>query len=120
MERHNTGALAQVINNLLHNSWLHAFDRGHRPGVITINASASADQVTIDYSDNGSGIAPEIQTQIFERFFTTATEQGGSGIGLHNCAELMRHQLGGTIEYSSDAGAETHFVLRLPLQLEVV
>ena len=104
--------------NLLHNSWLHGFEQGKHSGTITLKARAENNLVTIDHSDNGKGIPPEICDQAFERFFTTAAAQGGSGIGLHNCLRLVQEQLGGAINCDKEAKQGARFVLQLPQIME--
>jgi len=47
-----------------------------------INGTPHTD-VIIRYEDDGCGISLEDQNRIFEPFYTTAREQGGSGLGLH-------------------------------------
>ena len=63
----------------------------------------------ITVTDNGTGIEPETLDQVFVPFFTT--KEGGSGIGLSLCRQIMRmHQ--GEIEIDSEPGKGTVVKLR--------
>ena len=50
----------------------------------------------ISVIDNGSGIDPEIQTKIFDPYFTTK-QLTGSGIGLYMSRQIVQKLFGGTI-----------------------
>ncbi|MBA1146633.1 nitrogen regulation protein NR(II) [Ectothiorhodospiraceae bacterium WFHF3C12] len=66
----------------------------------------------IDIVDNGPGIAPEFQDQIFYPMVTTRAQ--GSGIGL-SIAQTLVSQHGGLVECSSQPG-NTTFTISLPLE----
>jgi signal transduction histidine kinase len=63
---------------------------------------------TIQVSDNGPGILPEVLERIFIPFFTT--KPSGSGIGLSLSRQIMRLH-NGTITAHSKQGIETVFTL---------
>lgn len=70
-----------------------------------------ADHVTLEVMDNGIGIAPEDQKQIFKTFFST--KKGGTGLGLpvvHRTVE----DCGGTLSFTSTPGKGTTFRIVLP------
>jgi two-component system sensor histidine kinase FlrB len=74
--------------------------------------SNRADSIDILISDNGPGIAEEIQNRIFEPFFTTRS--GGTGLGLAVVrAVIEAHQ--GDIRVRSSPGSGAAFSLRLPV-----
>ena len=106
-------AIYQVVNNLVINSLVHAFD-GIERGRMTLAASEDADSIVIDYRDNGCGMRPEVRERIFEPFFTTKRGQGGSGLGMHIVFNLVTQLLRGTIACESEPGQGTHFVIRFP------
>lgn len=90
---------------------VRAYDLGH---------SAERRMVQIRVEDTGPGIAPEILPKIFDPFFTTkgtpaenGQGQGGTGLGLTICKELIT-QAGGTIRVESEPGRGTAFILELP------
>ena len=63
--------------------------------------------------DQGCGIPPEAQEKIFELYYTTKGDQGGSGIGLAQTYQIMQWHYG-SVEFDSIVGAGTTFRLRLP------
>jgi signal transduction histidine kinase len=110
------GPFAQVLSNLLNNSLLHAFDAG-KPGMITIDVRKVADQVLIEFTDNGRGINETDIQKIFEPFFSTARHSGGTGLGLHIVHQIVTEVLGGSITVESPPRGEvrgTRFIIRLP------
>ena len=62
-------------------------------------------RVTVDVIDNGTGIRPDKQRLIFEKFtrLTDPTRAGGAGLGLAICREVMA-SLGGTVAYLPGQG----------------
>jgi two-component system NtrC family sensor kinase len=90
------GLLAQVLTNLTMNAITHAF-APEQQGHIVIQVACVDDRVSIAFSDDGQGIAPENMGRIFDPFFTTRRGQGGSGLGLHIVFNIVTKQLGGTI-----------------------
>ena len=111
------GPLTQVIFNLFNNSLLHAFDDMDE-GEIDIRASLfglTQDHVLISFSDNGAGIAEQNLVRVFDPFFTTKFGQGGSGLGLHICHNLVEAVLGGSLKVFSEVGKGTRFEILIPL-----
>lgn len=107
------GPLGQVINNLVMNAVVHAFDGG--PGAIRIAADLTDNnQVRLIFSDNGCGIPQNRLLRIFDPFFTTKLGRGGSGLGLHIVHNIVTGLLGGSIRVSSEVGVGTQFVVELP------
>jgi len=66
------------------------------------------------YSDNGLGNPNEVIDKIFEQFFTTNRQSGGSGLGLHIVYNLVTHKLNGTIHCESVIGEGTTFTMEIP------
>jgi signal transduction histidine kinase len=63
--------------------------------------------------DNGEGVSPNNRAQIFDSFFTTRRDSGGTGMGLA-IVRAMLEAHGGTIRLiNSEAG--TAFELTIPL-----
>lgn len=79
----DSGHLKQIMDNLCQNALRYG-----RPdlGEIRIKLLGTANGPCIEVSDNGSGISPEHQKQLFEPFFTTSAS--GTGLGLYICREL--------------------------------
>ncbi len=91
----------QVILNLLGNARdaiLESRNTRGEPeeGRINIQLSVREDTtITIDISDNGCGIAPEIAPRILDPYFTTKEESGGTGLGLYMSRMIIEDSLGG-------------------------
>lgn len=112
--RGDRAKLRIVLDNLLSN----AVKYSPRGGLIRIASVQAAEQVLIDVSDTGPGIAEEDKPRIFEAFYQgTAAYEGhvkGSGLGLAIAREYMAAHRG-TLEIVNDGLQGAHFRLTLPL-----
>lgn len=70
-------------------------------------------------SDNGSGIAPDILSQVFDPFFTTKPAGQGTGLGLANSYGIIK-QHDGLLLVESLVDAGTAFTIYLPLTTKPV
>jgi predicted ATPase/signal transduction histidine kinase/tRNA A-37 threonylcarbamoyl transferase component Bud32 len=109
------GALEQILTNLMMNSLIHGFNEGQNAGAINIKAQLDGDNLHLEYSDNGKGIAQENLEKIFEPFFTTHRAHGGSGLGMYICYNLVTTQLQGTITCESQLGKGVVFKIDYPI-----
>lgn len=107
------GALAQIVTNLVLNSLIHGFDN-RAAGQIHINVAARNDQIVLSYADNGKGIPPELRSKVFEPFFTTRRNQGGSGLGLHILYNLVTRTLGGSVRIGASGDGGALFIIEFP------
>ncbi len=73
----------------------------------------AADYVTIEVTDNGSGIPAAVKEKIFEPFFTTKEVGKGTGLGLSMVYGIIK-QTGGYIACESEEGVGTTFRIYLP------
>jgi signal transduction histidine kinase len=105
----NASELRQVFLNLI----LNASDAINGKGTVTIDASTYKDTVIVNVADDGTGIADEHLTRIFEPFYTTKGALG-TGLGLSIVREIVEG-IGGSVtaHNRSEGGA----VLRLSLPL---
>ncbi len=109
------GAIAQIVTNLVMNSLIHGFDK-RRHGHIEIDVHQDAGVLTLTYSDDGMGITERQRGKIFEPFYTTKRAEGGTGLGMHICYNLVTQKLQGTISCEpSDKGAQ--FIVMIPTHL---
>ncbi|WP_223248334.1 PAS domain-containing protein [Sulfurirhabdus autotrophica] len=100
----------QVFMNLLVNA-AHAIEER---GVITIRTGMQGDEVWVEISDTGKGIAPENLKRIFDPFFTTKPIGKGTGLGLSlSYGIIQKHH--GRIEVQSEVDKGTTFRVCLPL-----
>jgi len=107
------GAISQILTNLLMNSLIHGFE-GMTEGKIRITVREAHQQIHLHYSDNGNGITSHQLEQLFNPFFTTKRDEGGSGLGTHITYNLVKQTLGGTIEVSSKPGQGLHYHICFP------
>ena len=110
------GLLEQLLTNLVMNAVQHAFDNGKRAGTIQISASLQADQVHLVFTDDGAGMSADQVARVFEPFYTTRRGEGGSGLGLYVCYNIVTTQLRGTILCESTPNAGCRFDIRFPAQ----
>jgi two-component system, NtrC family, nitrogen regulation sensor histidine kinase NtrY len=99
--------LEQVIINLLKNA-IHALEGRPEPKISIKGFLNKRGRVTIQVTDNGEGILPEVLDKIFIPFFTTKPK--GSGIGLSLSRQIMRLH-GGSITAFSQPNQGTTFTL---------
>jgi len=107
------GDVARILSNIIQNSQVHAFGPG-APGQIQIVIKLVKRSLSIDYSDNGAGIPPDLLPRIFEPF-VTSDQQKGPGLGLHIVYNLVTQKFKGTILCESDRKSGTKFYINIPL-----
>lgn len=84
-----------AVGNLLDNAVRHGAGQP-----IEVRAAGSGDQLVLTVRDHGPGISPRNQGRIFDRFFTTERDAGGTGLGLALVQAIARTRKG-------DVGFET-------------
>ncbi|MDL5031107.1 GAF domain-containing sensor histidine kinase [Pelomonas sp. APW6] len=109
------GALSQVLVILINNAVTHAFEGREQGRLLLESQLVGLDQVHLSLSDDGVGMSEAVLRRVFEPFFTTKFGQGGSGLGLSICLNIVETLLGGRIRVSSEPGQGSRFVLELPL-----
>jgi len=107
--RADANRLKQVFLNLLQN----AKDAMPEGGTIRLRTACANGQVNVEVIDSGTGIAPEILGRLFDPFFSTKTNGGGSGLGLSVSYSIIKAH-GGRIEVSSEVGHGSIFRVVLP------
>ena len=107
--------LSQVLGNLLNNAAKYTPDGGR----IELAVAVEQGEVAIRVSDNGVGIAPEMQPRIFDLFVQVGDSlhraQGGLGIGLSLVNKLVELHGGKASVHSEGLGRGSTFTVRLPL-----
>lgn len=103
--------LVQVFINLISNARKYCDAKAPE---LRISVNMAGRACHIDFVDNGSGIAPENEQLIFEKFSRVSDQAkaGGAGLGLAICREIM-HRLGGDVTYIRRAGGAA-FRVSLP------
>ena len=106
----NKDSLLQVLINLCINSNKHTAD-----GVVSVSASDGTDgEVSFSVRDNGSGISTEDLPYIFERGYS---KDGGNGLGLTICREIIE-SAGGSISVESTGADGTTIRFTVPAKEE--
>jgi signal transduction histidine kinase len=106
----NGPEIQQVVMNLVSNG-LEAMDAG---GVMTIEITEQADQVTLSVIDDGCGMTAEVIENLFEPFFTQRRDGRGTGLGLSISHRIVADH-GGTIDVESPGpGRGSTFRVKLP------
>jgi signal transduction histidine kinase len=102
--------LKQAVFNIVVNA-IEAMPNG---GTLRFEACLKGDNAEIRIADTGPGIPQEVKEKIYDLYFTT--KQGGSGIGLAMTYRIVQlHD--GTIDFASEPGQGTTFVLKFPVSL---
>lgn len=102
---------SQIIQNLLDNALQYTSN-----GQVTISYEIIQNELVINVSDTGSGIAEEDVPHVFERFYRGSQSRnrqtGGSGLGLAIVKSLVEAHHG-TIMVQSKRQEGTHFTIKL-------
>jgi PAS domain S-box-containing protein len=107
------GAIAQIVTNLIVNSLMHAY-QPEEEGLLKFEIKQETTRVILEYSDNGCGIPEQHLEKIFDPFFSTAKDRGGSGLGLHIIYNLVTQKLQGKIDVRTSLGWGTIFIISFP------
>ena len=102
--------LRRILRNLITNA-LEAAEPGQ-----TVTASVHGGSAVSFTVHNESAMPEEVQTQIFQRSFSTKGSVG-RGIGTYSVKLLTENYLEGTVEFRSAAAEGTTFTVRLPPRL---
>jgi signal transduction histidine kinase len=104
--------LVQAVLNVVMNA--HQAIEHRRDGRIAISTRLDGDQAVIGVTDNGPGIARELQERIFDPFFTTKGPDQGTGLCLAIAFDIARDH-GGLLDVRSRSGEGATFTFRLPV-----
>ncbi|MBO0938647.1 response regulator [Fibrella sp. HMF5335] len=112
----DAGKVKQVVQNLLSNA-----SKFTPPGgTVVLKAACTMGRLRWQVQDTGRGIHPQDLPHVFERYFQTnqpnAPLEGGTGIGLALCQELVR-LMQGTISAESDWGKGSLFTVAVPVDV---
>lgn len=110
----DTAPAAAVPQATLEVALTTLFENARQAGATRVGVSAKANRswLTLLVTDDGPGVPPADAPRLFEPFFTSRRETGGTGLGLPIARSLLKAS-GGDIELrASQAGAA--FAIRLP------
>jgi two-component system CAI-1 autoinducer sensor kinase/phosphatase CqsS len=103
--------LVYVLYNLFKNS-LHAIKSAGR-GEVEIAFFTNGNSKQLLVTDTGAGIPDDVLPHVFEPFYSTRHNGGGTGMGLAFCQRVIT-AFGGKIHCESQAGRYTRFSLLFP------
>jgi signal transduction histidine kinase len=110
----DSNQIKQVLLNLVHNA-LQAMPNGGAMEIKSASASRNErDWVMVSVRDTGVGISQAEQARIFEPFYTTKGDRGGTGLGLSVTYGIVTDH-GGQIDVESQPGIGSKFMVWLPL-----
>jgi len=100
--------IQQALGNLLKNAF-----QATTSGTVTVRLKAEDGQLLIAVVDTGTGMDDEIQSRLFQPFYTTKPRAEGLGLGLVFAKQVVQaHE--GTIVVVSEAGRGSTFTITLP------
>ena len=111
--RGDSDRLSQVVQNLLNNAMKFTAE-----GKVALRAAVIGDELHINVSDTGVGIAPGDQQRVFDKFQqvgdTLTGKPKGTGLGLTICRDIVMHH-GGQLLLDSQLGRGSTFTIALPI-----
>lgn len=107
--------LRMCLENILHNAVKYTPDKGK----IRFSIRKIKNEMVIKISDTGVGVAEKDFPLLFRKFSRVPNELtskvSGSGIGLYLACKVVNAH-GGTIEFESELGEGTTFIIKLPVK----
>ncbi len=107
---------AEQIGRVLKNVIANALDamEGSAERTLSVAASVKGKQVVFKVTDTGRGFDAETLRRVFEPYFTTRADGGGTGLGMA-IAKRIAVEHGGTLTASGAPGQGATITLAIPL-----
>lgn len=109
-----SGAIAQVLQLIFVNCIRHAYNPPQTLRIEVVAENEENDCLVIKVMDNGRGISSEHMDKVFEPFYTTRRNQGGTGLGLSVAFNLVNQRLGGEIDVQQNQPNGVVITLKIP------
>jgi two-component system NtrC family sensor kinase len=106
----NDGEMRQVFLATI----VNALDAMQDKGTLTIETRTDGNVVLVRISDTGHGIPAGLMNRIFDPFFSTKSEKGGTGLGLPIAKKIIEENHG-KIDVISEEGKGATFTITLPI-----
>ncbi|MEA5549685.1 ATP-binding protein [Anabaena cylindrica UHCC 0172] len=119
------GGLNQVFMNIITNAIdalrqqevdVHKNIKQHFSSIIINTQVKDEDNIIISIKDNGTGIRENCKHRLFEPFFTTKPVGKGTGLGLSISYQIIVDKHKGKIDYISEPGKGTEFLIEIPIR----
>lgn len=101
-----------LVTNIISNAIAH-HDIIKPSPYINIEVDVNNERAVIKVKDNGKGISEKFKDKIFDMFFKGSNDSQGSGLGLYIANGVIK-KLNGTLEFESNEGLGTTFILTIP------
>jgi signal transduction histidine kinase len=106
--------LNQVWTNLIDNAAWAMRTAGDGHGTLTVRTARDEDRVLVEFRDTGPGVPADVQSRVFDPFFTTEPVGEGTGLGLDISWRIIVNRHGGDLRLESAPG-DTCCQVRLPI-----
>lgn len=106
-----------IFNNIISNAIKYQNTKQENKKLKISITEIADNNVQLIFEDNGIGIAPEYQKDVFNMFFRATENAQGSGLGLYIVKQTI-DKLQGTIKLESDYGKFTRFIFTIPNHTE--
>lgn len=104
-------ALLNLIDNAIDACREKIYIKNEKP-LVEVQVGRSTGEICFTVRDNGMGIDPEVQDQLFKRFYSTK-ESGGTGLGLPVTQKIVTEHRG-SLKWESRPGKGSTFSIILP------
>lgn len=109
--------LGQVLTNLVVNG-IQAYSSNGKKGNVTLFAKMeNPDTCLIEIIDEAGGIPEKVQPYIFNNIMTTKGSKG-TGLGLYLAATVIKGVYEGSIDFETEVGKGTKFIIKIPMKKE--
>ncbi len=105
---------AAKIKQILLNLTLNALQATGEGGTIEVSGWLNQHAAIFTVSDDGPGIPEEARDKIFEAFFSTKADRGGTGLGLYHAKQLVKEQ-GGRVTVTESERGGACFTVEIPV-----
>ncbi|HEY6160608.1 MAG TPA: HAMP domain-containing sensor histidine kinase [Bacteroidia bacterium] len=105
--------ISSLVQNFMDNAIKYRDER-KKERYLRINIQKDGDRLRMIFSDNGIGIARELQEKIFDMYYRATENSSGSGLGLY-LVKAGVDKLGGKISVQSEPGMGSTFTVEIPM-----